>query len=104
MSKSDIRPLGSDPGLGYYWVTRSGMFGNHLALVTINDRGEVTYAAGQFRQYEHSAPSEAEAVRFHLATGIAQADADLDKRRREAPEPEPEPPPMDPATERFFRD
>jgi hypothetical protein len=105
MKQTDIRPLGAGDGIGYYWVQKAGgMFGGqYLALVAINEVGEVK-PTGLNSKFNHAALTEHEAVVEHLSAGISQADADLERRRREAPEPEPEPEPMDRATQRFLTD
>lgn len=78
--------------------------GAALHLIAIDDLGKVT-DTGSRRPDEVSARTQAEAVHHHLATGIKQADDDLAKRRAELEDnPPPKPPPIDPASDKFFKD
>ena len=98
----------SDGGLGYYWIRmykgKRAIPGAALHLIAIDDLGKVT-DTGSRRPDEVSARTQAEAVHHHLATGIKQADDDLAKRRAELEDnPPPKPPPIDPASDKFFKD
>jgi hypothetical protein len=104
MSNTDIRPFGTSPGLGFYWVQEPHPFGGgSLRLIAISEVGEVTRTP-RGEDWDDAALTQEQAVALHLRAAAAEADRDLKQRRKDAPEPKPEPPPRDPATERFFYD
>ena len=80
----------------------SGMSAAHLALIVIDERGQITHTAARAKS-DPAAPPPRRRLLKHMAGAIQSADADLDRRRAEMPEPEPEQEPLpDRATEIFL--
>ena len=107
---SDIRPFGTNDGLGFFWIRKVSGFGGRqmygqLHLVAIDELGNVT-DTGNRRPDDEAAGDEGDAVREHLSAGIKEANARLERRRAELAEnpPPPAPDPISPATEAFLYD
>lgn len=102
---SDIKRYGAGEGVAFYWVKENDMSGPTCVLVAIDETGNVTRTSGR-REYDESAPTEADAVLEHLGGAIRQADGHLDRRRKQlnADPPKPKPAPMDGATAAFLSD
>src|SRR3954454_19657185 len=104
MAATDIKRFGTSDGKARSWIKQPSPWGpGRLRLAVIDEFGNVETTPAE-AEWDEAAMIREEAIRAHLAAGIAEADRQLDKRRREAPKQPPKPPRMDPATRRFFSD